>query len=297
MNRDELIKKWLDHNLSTEEQRAFEQLEDYHNLIKMNQALEDFKSPEFSVDNSYHGLKSKIKSNSKPTTWIRPLLKVAAIFIIGLSLYYYTTTLDSKFNTSIAEQTIIELPDASTVDLNSNSILTFNKNKWSDNRVVKLKGEAFFKVAKGQKFDVITEHGIISVLGTKFNVKQRGAYFEVTCYEGLVSVTHNNKTIKLKPQDSYKNIDGKLFAAEKENATQPNWLRGESSFEDVPLKYVLSELKNQYDIEIKTDNIDTSRLFTGTFTHKNLDLALQSVTIPLNLGFNKSGNIIRIARE
>ena len=144
---------------------------------------------------------------------------------------------------------------------------------------------------------MITDDGIVSVLGTKFNVKQRENYFEVTCYEGLVAVTHNEKIIKLKPGYTFRIIDGKLLANEKENATQPNWLRGESSFKSVPLKYVISEVENQYNIKISADNIDTSRLFTGSFIHKNLDLALQSVTIPLNLTYSKSGKSILLKRE
>lgn len=298
MNRDELIKKWLDHNLSTEEQKAFEQLKDYNELIQMDSALKDFKSPHFSIDNTYQTLKPKLKSNTAKTShWFKPLLKIAAILVIGLSVYYYTTTLDSKFYTTIAERTTIELPDASSVDLNANSELRFNVKHWSKNRSVKLHGEAFFKVTKGQKFDVVTDEGIVSVLGTQFNIKQRGSYFEVTCYEGLVAVKHNKKTVKLKAGYTFQIIDGKLFANEKEKAARPSWLLGESSFKGVPLKYVISELENQYNLKITAGNIDTSRLFTGSFTHKNLDLALQSVTIPLNLSYSKTGNTILLTRE
>ena len=298
MNREALIKKWLDHNLSTEEQKAFEQLKDYNELVQMNSALKDFKAPDFSVDNAYQILKPKLKPDTvKYITWFKPLLRIAAILAIGFSIYYYTTTLDSQFSTSIAQHSTIELPDASTVDLNANSTLVFNKKHWRGNREVKLHGEAFFKVAKGQNFDVLTTDGIVSVLGTQFNVKQRDAYFEVTCYEGLVAVTHNNKTVKLKPGHTFQIIDGKLLANEKENTTQPNWLRGESSFTSVPLKYVISEFENQYNQKITIDNVDTSRLFTGSFTHKNLDLALQSITIPLNLNYSKSEKSILLKRE
>jgi len=298
MNREALIKKWLDHKLSTEEQKAFEQLKDYNELVQMNSALKDFKAPDFSVDNTYQILKLKLKPDTvKNITWFKPLLRIAAILAIGFSIYYYTTTLDSQFSTSIAQRSTIELPDASTVDLNANSTLVFNEKHWRGNREVKLHGEAFFKVAKGQKFDVITTDGIVSVLGTQFNVKQRDAYFEVTCYEGLVAVTHNNKTIKLKPGHTFQIIDGKLLVDEKENTTQPNWLRGESSFTSVPLKYVISEFENQYNQKIIINNVDTSRLFTGSFTHKNLDLALQSITIPLNLNYSKSEKSILLKRE
>lgn len=298
MNREELIKKWLDNNLNTEEQKAFEQLEDYNNLIRMNSALNSFKAPEFSVDKHYEDLKPKLRFNTqKSNQWFRPLLRVAAVLAICFSVYYYTTTINTVVSTQIAQSTEVELPDTSTVNLNANSTISFNKAKWDDNREVQLNGEAFFKVAKGKRFDVVTKQGTVSVLGTQFNVKQRNDYFEVICYEGLVAVTHNEEYVKLHPGDTYKIIDGKLLSTEKEIAAQPLWLRGESSFNNVPFIHVVKELENQYDISITLDKSDSSRLFTGSFTHKNLDLALQSVTIPLNLSYSKSGNSIVLKRE
>ncbi|WP_405572778.1 FecR family protein [Winogradskyella sp. Asnod2-B02-A] len=298
MKREELIKKWLDNNLNPEEQYAFEQLEDYNQLIKMDATLKGFKAPEFSVDQTYQTLKPHLKSQSSKTNqWLKPLLRIAAVLAIGFSVYFYTSNLDEHIETLVAQQTTIQLPDNSTVDLNANSTLTFNENNWSKTRAVTLNGEAFFKVAKGEKFDVITSDGIVSVLGTQFNVKQRESYFEVTCYEGLVGVTHNNKTVKLKPGHTFKIIDGEQLTADKETDTQPIWLHGESSFKSVPLKHVITEFENQYDLQIHTDQIDTSRLFTGSFTHNNLDLALKSVTIPLNLSYSKSGKSILLKRE
>jgi len=298
MKREELIKKWLDNNLNPEEQNAFEQLEDYNQLIKMDATLKGFKAPEFSVDQTYQTLKPHLKSQSSKTNqWLKPLLRIAAVLAIGFSVYFYTSNLDEHIETLVAQQTTIQLPDNSTVNLNANSTVTFNENSWSKTRAVTLNGEAFFKVAKGEKFDVITSDGIVSVLGTQFNVKQRESYFEVTCYEGLVGVTHNNKTVKLKPGHTFKIIDGKQLTADKETAAQPVWLHGESSFKSVPLKHVIAEFENQYDLQINTDQIDTSRLFTGSFAHNNLDLALKSVTIPLNLSYSKSGKSILLKRE
>ncbi len=298
MEREELIKKWLDNDLNANEQKAFEQLEDYADLVRLNDALQSFKSPEFAVDNHYEDLKLKLKSNNDVVRqWYKPLLRAAAILAICFSVYYYTTTLDTHISTEIASIETIELPDASEVLLNANSSMVFNTSKWHKNREVKLEGEAFFKVAKGKTFDVITDSGIISVLGTQFNVKQRNGYFEVTCYEGLVGVKTNKKTTKLEPRQRIKIIDGKLIAGEKEITTQPYWLRGESNFKSTPLKHVISELENYYDIKVSVDQADTMRLFSGSFTHKNLDLALQSITIPLNLSYSKSGTSIVLKRE
>ena len=298
MNKKELIKKWLDNNLNSEEQKALEQLEDYKTIIRIDGALKSFKSPNFDIDDNYTDISHKLQLNEKKAIqWHKPLLRIAAILAICFSVYFYSTTLNTEVNTQIAQQTNVELPDASSVNLNANSTLTFNKKNWEDSRKVNLNGEAFFKVAKGKKFDVITDYGTISVLGTQFNVKQRKNYFEVTCYEGLVAVNYKNNSTKLKPGNKFLVIDGKLYTHEKETTAQPTWLRGESSFKNVALKHVISELENQYAINITIGNIDNTRLFTGTFTHKNLDLALQSVTIPLNLRYNKSGNSIVLKRE
>jgi len=298
MNREELIKKWLDDNLNTEEQNAFEQLEDYDKIIRMDSALKNFKAPEFSIDSTYKSIKPKLVTK-KPASkyWYKPLLKIAAVLAISFSIYFYSTTLDTKVDTNIAQQNSVILPDASIVNLNSKSTLTFNAYDWQTNREVILDGEAFFKVAKGKKFDVITNDGVVSVLGTQFNVKQREDYFEVTCYEGLVAVKYKNKTITLEPGYTFRILDGKLLANEKESTMQPSWLHGESSFKSVPLKYVILEFENQYNLKVITENLDTSRIFTGSFTHNNLDLALQSVSIPLNLSYSKSENSILLKRE
>ncbi|WP_198658967.1 FecR family protein [Winogradskyella tangerina] len=297
MNRDSLIQKWLDNNLSPEERKAFEQLEDYNILIQMQETLMSFKAPEFSVDKNYEELKPKLQIKKSQQNWLKPLLRLAAVLAICFSVYYYTTTLDTKFDTQIANRTDIELPDNSEVVLNSNSSLVFNESNWSKNRTVTLNGEAFFKVAKGEKFDVVTESGTVSVLGTQFNVKQRINYFEVVCYEGLVGVKTKEEYVKLHPGESIKIIDGKLLADEKETATQPSWLRGESNFKETPLKHVIAELENYYNLDITVDDADKMRVFTGSFTHKNLDLALQSITIPLNLSYSKSGTSIVLKRE
>ena len=69
--------------------------------------------------------------------------------------------------------------------LNELSQLEYNASKWDENRSLELKGEAFFDVEKGKRFDVTTEFGNVSVLGTEFNVLSRDSIFKVSCYEGL----------------------------------------------------------------------------------------------------------------
>ncbi|MGB6268923.1 MAG: hypothetical protein WBF67_07940 [Olleya sp.] len=54
MNKEELIKKWLDHDLTPQEFEAFKLLEDYESLIKLSNFSKGFKAPEYNVDEALH---------------------------------------------------------------------------------------------------------------------------------------------------------------------------------------------------------------------------------------------------
>jgi hypothetical protein len=50
-------------------------------------------------------------------------------------------------------------------------------------------------------------------------------------------------------------------------------MQQESNFTGIPLDQV-PELERQYDIKIKSDGVDTTKLFTGSFTHSNQKIAV-----------------------
>ena len=298
MNRETLISKWLDNDLNDQELKAFKNLEDYDDLIKLNNNLQAFKADDYDTSKQLENVLSAIKSKKQqPLHWFKPLMRVAAILAVCFSLYYFTTTLDTTITTEYAQKTTIELPDASRVSLNAKSHLAFNKKDWKHDREVELHGEAFFKVAKGSSFKVNTTSGTVTVYGTQFNVKQRDHYFEVICYEGLVGVTYNSQETKLKPGNSFLIIDGKTIVKEKENRTMPSWLNNASTFRSLPYKTVIDEFERQYHVDITLIGIDSEQLFTGSFAHDNMELALKSITLPLHATYSKSNNTITLKGE
>ncbi|MBD0825030.1 FecR family protein [Aestuariibaculum marinum] len=298
MEREQLISKWFNNELNDQELEAFKKLEDYNDLIQLNQALQTFKSEEYDTAEALDQVLNTINSSKKETgSWTKYIIRIAAVLAICFSLYYYTTTLDTTYTTDISEKTYVELPDQSTVNLNTKSTLVFNKSDWKKEREVNLSGEAFFKVAKGSSFHVKTKTGIVTVYGTQFNVKQREQFFEVICYEGLVGVTYNSQETKLKPGDRFLILDGKFIANEKEKNLEPSWLNDESTFKSLPYKQVITEFERQYGITINLVNIDENQLFTGSFTHTNLDVALKSITVPLHINYSKTNNTITLKGE
>ncbi|MGB5363423.1 MAG: FecR family protein [Aureibaculum sp.] len=294
MQKELLIQKWLDGELSEAELKDFKKLPEYESYNKLSEKAMLFKDTSYNVDLEFLNLKSKIKERDASTSklrWIKPLLRIAAIFIIGLAVYYSPIYGDTAVVKTLASNTAsVELPDKSSVKLNAESSLNYKKRNWKKNREVNLVGEAYFKVAKGSQFDVVTWSGKVSVLGTQFNVKQRVNYFEVTCYEGLVSVTYKNRVIKLPAGKTFKIIDGAVIEGETREIA-PTWAnKYVSSFKSVPYSEVIKEYERQYNIKIEADNIDTNQLFTGSFTNTNKELALKSITLPLKLKYNKENN-------
>lgn len=289
MKREALIKKWLDNELNSEELKAFNAMNDAQELHKLSESLKAFKAPEFDTSETFGTIKHTIQTPQirHSTNWPKQLLRMAAVLVVGLGLFYFTTTLDTNVSTVIAEKTSIELPDASLVTINALTEVSFNKNKWDNKRAIKLNGEAYFKVAKGAKFDVETPSGTVTVLGTQFNVKHRNNLFEVVCYEGSVNVNVNQSNTILKPGDSFLLLDGEIIATEKEISKNPSWVNNQSSFKSMPLSYVLNEFERQFKISFEPKNIDLKQLYTGSFVHDDIELALKAITLPLNISYSK----------
>jgi ferric-dicitrate binding protein FerR (iron transport regulator) len=254
-----------------------------------------FKAPEYDVQAELRRLHSRKSSNGKvvPMNWFKPLLRVAAVLIVAAGGYFYffsRTNTPTIVETAAAEKTELELPDASSVTLNALSKLTFYKKNWTRQREVTLDGEAFFKVAKGSRFEVKTSSGTVSVLGTKFNVKNRHDYFEVTCYEGLVEVHSAQEVVRLSPKRMFRVAKGTVTKDHSLKDISPSWIANESSFQSVPFGEVVKEFERQYNITVTTKNIDLDQAFTGRFIHSDISLALKSISFPLNLTIQITGD-------
>ena len=74
------------------------------------------------------------------------------------------------------------------------------------------------------------------------------------------------------------------------NKNFPAWTKGESSFISVPLEFVIAAIEKQYNLVVLADDIDTTRVYTGSFTHNDLDIALASVFKTMNIKYLKKDN-------
>lgn len=296
MKNENNILKWFDNELSEQDIKDLKQSKNIETLEKIAFYAKQMEAPKVDLEKALAAFKERKLTKKEPKVIplnYKSFLKIAAVLVVMLtSSYFLFFNNNISFETQIAQNETLTLPDNSEVVLNAASKLKYNKKAWENKRDLELDGEAFFKVSKGKKFTVLTDAGTVQVLGTQFNVKERDNYFEVQCYEGLVSVTFNNETVKLPKGKTFRVVNGNIEAVDVFNAEKPSWLQDESSFDKIPLKQVINELERQYNLKVTLNSVDDSELFTGTFTHNDKNIALQSITIPLKISYKIEGNLV-----
>ena len=298
------LARWVSGDLTPEELETFKKSKDYPIYNKINETSQALDTPSYNKpelfdkiqhQNAIQELIAKPKAIKLIPNWA---YGVAASIVIVFGIFYFMNS-QTHFESEFSEQLAITLPDFSKVQLNANSQLDYRSRQWENNRELTLSGEAFFDVEKGTSFKVNTSQGIIEVLGTEFNVTVRNNFFEVQCFEGKVKVTSSNtKNEAILTQ-------GKAFRIVNKNAEvwdfildEPNWLQGESSFNNTPLSQVIVALENQFEVIFEKSNIDTSKRFTGSFTHTDLKLALKTVFTPMEVSYKaKDQNTILLVNS
>lgn len=305
MNNQQYIEKWLAGTLTEEEKAAFEKTEEFKSLQRIDAALKYFQPKSFNADEAFARIKARRQKTAKiiSVNWSM-VYRIAAVLVAGIGLLFYLysnflkqTVNEVQFSTLAGETKSVTLPDNTVVTLNALSSVTFSEDNWSDNRNIKLEGEAYFDVVKGGSFRVETSTGTVTVLGTRFTVKDRQNYYEVICYEGRVEVKASAEPVLLTQHDFYRETGSAISKSVTAGETAPAWMNNESSFSSVPYFEVINELKRQYNVSVQVKEVDTLQVFTGKFPNNNLTTAMQAVTIPLNLSYQVNGREIVVFHD
>lgn len=160
------------------------------------------------------------------------------------------------------------LPDGTHVWLNAASSITYPMAFAGTERRVKLNGEAYFEVAhnadmpfKVEMTNDKSEHGVVEVLGTHFNIHNYEDEDETTTtlLEGSVKIypptTRFNRQIMLEPgyQVVLKKPHVKAGYMNMRHADIDKvmaWKNGLFNFEEASLEEVMRQLQRWYDIEV-----------------------------------------------
>lgn len=147
------------------------------------------------------------------------------------------------------------LPDGTVVKLNAASSITFPRAFSGSQRVIRLRGEAYFDVAHDARrpFIVVTDYFRTQVLGTRFNISAYApTHAGVTLLEGKVQVhSLHSAPLLLAPEEQAVYAPNGALSKQKADVYQcMQWQKGFFYFDQAPLSEIMVELGRWYNMDV-----------------------------------------------
>lgn len=255
-------------------------------------------------DKGWASMQQKMAAESRPEAKVvrmlgaRRWLRVAAIFALFVGgAFIFQQVLQDDLQTLATNDGIqeIELSDGTKVWVNENSELRYPEAFGEDERVVYLKGEAFFDVAKNpnKPFRIEVEDAHVKVLGTSFNVRSHDTedFVEVQVETGKVMfAAAKNKPMALSAMDkaTFDKNAAKVEQTRDENSNACAWKRDELRFNNTPLNEVFDLMERFYKIELTIENTDILNCqdpFTTRLNKASLQKAITALSATYDVEF------------
>lgn len=290
----------------------------------------DNPSPRFSDDTDYEFLldsihrritTTKVKNRGLIKSLAFRSLKIAASIILCLFLGYVLVQSFTYKSSKIQPETVVDIstivrttgpgekltllmPDKTKITVNALSEISFNSDYGKTDRIIKVKGEAFFEVATDptRPFKVISSGVTTTALGTEFNVFARENDYRIALVEGKVEVTKSSHKVELSPGmmavwDSKKN-SSKDFTVQPFNQERTiAWKEGVIIFNKKPFGEILNDLSAWYGVKFRVDEgIDMKSRIIGSYENKNLKDILTGLSFSLDFDFVIEGKNVHLKK-
>jgi transmembrane sensor len=232
----------------------------------------------------------------------------AAIVLLIMVTYDVSQFGTKETNTAFGEQRELSLPDSSIIRLNSNSHISYVRSWKTDKpREVWLEGEGMFQVKHTAVKNRLRENDFfvvhvgdlsLTVLGTKFNVKDRRGRTEVALFEGSIRIQGQNGEDRiLKPGETFvydtSAKASQVFTNDTNRAL--SWTRGELSIEHNSLANIVNVLEDNYGYQVVVeDPALLNKRFTGVIPVKKVDDILFVIKHTMNVNIEMKNKQIII---
>lgn len=194
------------------------------------------------------------------------------------------------------------LADGTRVWLNAESELTYPNAFPGDSRQVKLKGEAYFEVAKNpeQPFRVMVGDMEVKVLGTAFNISAYpGAKRQTTLVEGKVAIGWKQQQVEIAPGQQATETPGGLEVTRVKVGNYVGWKERRFIYEDKLLGEVLEDLERWYDVEmfVVNNEIRNLHLTANLPKYENMDKVLEIIEYAACVKFGVKGRTVVVSLD
>lgn len=256
-------------------------------------------------------VRSDLKRNMR---WLVRWGQYAAVVIlciaIGITSHLYIRHSMVGINEYLVEaekgqRASVTLPDGTRVWLNSHTQISYNSKYGVEDRVVDLRGEAYFEVAKDKEHRFIVKAGGLDVeaLGTSFNVK---AYEEdndvvATLFSGSIRAVVGDYSVVLSPEQQvcFNRKKEKLKVDNPENVAYASmWKDNELAFKGETLDEIALRLNRLYNVQIvfKSEKIRRYR-FSGVIKNNSLDNVFEIISLTSPIMYESQGDTIVLSEK
>lgn len=268
------------------------------------------KNPKLAIEKTH--FEQAIHSPNSNFWQQNPLLRYASIILavlIPIVVYNFIISENlppepEQFTEKVThngQHLTFNLEDGTQVTLNANSQLRYPLEFSDSSRVVSVKGEAFFDVAKDSKrpFTVVTGAVSTTALGTSFNVHfhKEESLSEISLITGSVRVEMKDNfgkisDIQLVPGEQlvYQVDEGSYSTNFFDYLAIAGWKDGTIYFKESGIEEIIKRLEVWYDVEIEmTGNLNRikkdSWTYTGKFDSQTLENVLRGISYVKNFSF------------
>lgn len=305
----ELIFKYLNDELSEQDKDIFnekltkdqlfaELFVDFKHLWELTDEKIDLEILDIDIEKEWNlfqkNISDKIELKTKiidikpkeKSSW-KYIVSVAATIVVFIGLFFGINNSSKTINSETIVYTA-QLPDNSEIVINRQSEIKYKRN-FKKNRVLELRGDAYFKVEHDKEHPFIVQAGKynIEVVGTEFYVNSDSTNFEVAVKKGVVKVYLANnpqKQIVLTAGEKTNMQENNLQKAPIINENYIAWKSHKIIIEDMSLLEIAKLLEKTYGVEIEISKSDLYNLkMTSTFDNQSLQSILKVVELTLGV--------------
>ena len=269
-----LISKFLKGESTNEEKNILEVFEKQKLKKNIDNIFSSKKEKQSIEDEIFANITAKT-INKNNWRWLQIAASIAILFGIGIGYYNMSSnvkTFEVCNNTSSTKN--IHLLDGSEIVLNSGSSIKYTEYFNDEDRLLELKGEAFFNVARDENKPFIITTGKLKtqVLGTSFNICKTDSLISVTVSTGLVQVYDEHNVIRIRPNQeaiystgakdlNKRNIKSKLVTS---------WFKEDVELSNVSMKELAELMQKRFNTKLSFNdaNLANKRL-TITISEKD----------------------------
>jgi transmembrane sensor len=258
------------------------------------------------VDSGWQRLQLRVQAREerpapvrKKNTFTWWSVAASVVLFLAFGFYFVSRQLQPDWrqvSTGANQTRTIQLADGSTVSLNQHSTLAYPEDFQQENRTVRLKGEAFFEVARaeGKRFTIFAEGTKTEVIGTSFNLRAYAnepvkvqvvtgkVAFAKTATDDAIFLVAGQQGVISQARPVKQPVADQNFLA---------WKTKNFTFTNLRLADLVATLENHYHVDIVIANEALRHCrFTSSFKDPELKEVLDILAIAGNLTITQDSN-------